>query len=39
MMDVKPLQSVMGGGSPTSGDIAIKIDDVHQDHEQKRRQR
>jgi hypothetical protein len=31
--------SVIGAGTKASGDIAIKVDGVHQDHEDERRQR
>jgi hypothetical protein len=30
---------VIGDGAPANGDIAIKIDDAHQDHDQEPRQR
>jgi hypothetical protein len=30
---------VIAGGIAAQGDIAIKIDDVHQGHDQERRQR
>jgi hypothetical protein len=29
----------MGDGAPAHGDISIKIDDAHQDHDQAPRQR
>jgi hypothetical protein len=33
------LAAAAGGGISASGDIAIKIDGVHQEHGQERRQR
>jgi hypothetical protein len=36
---VTPSPSVIGGGISANGDIAINFGDVHQDHEQERRQR
>ncbi|MDP1532126.1 MAG: hypothetical protein Q8L92_00940 [Rubrivivax sp.] len=34
-----PSLSVIGGGIPSNGNIAIKIDGVHQDHDQQCRRR
>ncbi len=36
---VWPSLSVIGDGSSANGDIAIKLSDVHQNHDHKRRQR
>ena len=36
---LQPSLNVIGGGIAANGDITIKIGDVHQDHEQERRQR
>jgi hypothetical protein len=36
---VWPSLSVIGDGSSANGDIAIKLSDVHQSHDHKRRQR
>jgi hypothetical protein len=35
----QPSWNVIGAGAPANGDIAIKVGDVHQDHDRRRRQR